>query len=126
MINYLSNLLYNALRRLLSELEILIFKRKRQDWPSTCFSLSLVLLAMKPIQLDILMYNRNSPKRSDRIDFEPAHFQVLREIFHASTSSFNPLILDWNLDENKHLVENEPHCIEAFRQMQALTQEFCM
>ena len=51
---------------------------------------------------------------------------ILVELFLVRTSGFNPLILDWDLAENKSLLEGDQGRIEAIQNLQLLSQSYCM
>jgi hypothetical protein len=51
---------------------------------------------------------------------------ILVELFLVGTSGFNPLILDWDLAENKSLLEGDQGRIEAIQNLQLLSQSYCM
>lgn len=48
----------------------------------------------------------------------------LAELFSASTAGFRPLDLNWELEENVALVNNNHQIIETLQSLQTLSQEY--
>jgi hypothetical protein len=112
----ISGLLYKTLRNLLQELQTLIFRRNREDWPTICFSLSLLFFAAESLQVDIFLHADNREKGNKSCDAMQVNgIYVLTELFLASAAGFNPLILDWDLEQNQQLLGNNIISIEALK-----------
>ena len=119
----LSVLLESCLKNLLERLQILIARKNRRDWASICFSLCLLFFAAESLQVDIHL--RSSEPSLLCESMEKRSVLVLAEAFKQSTGGLNPLILDWEKQENWALIENDTIIVEAFQNLQALSQDYC-
>ena len=119
----LASLLESCLRGLLDRLQETMSKRRRTDWLAVCFGLSLIFFAAESLQVDIHLRSANAQLSCESMEMRSIY--VLAELFLASTSSFDPLSLDWTRAENAALVENDGEAIESFKALQALTQDYC-
>jgi hypothetical protein len=118
--------MYKTLQSVLKEIETLAFNKNRQDWPILCFSLALLLTAAESLQVDIFLDTKNEQKSEEGCQAMQINgLYILVELFLVRTSGFNPLILDWDLAENKLLLEGDQGRIEAIQDLQLLSQSYC-
>jgi hypothetical protein len=118
--------MYKTLQSVLKEIETLAFNKNRQDWPILCFSLALLLTAAESLQVDIFLDTKNEQKSEEGCQAMQINgLYILVELFLVRTSGFNPLILDWDLAENKLLLDGDQGRIEAIQDLQLLSQSYC-
>jgi hypothetical protein len=58
--------MYKTLQSVLKEIQTLVFDRNRQDWPTICFSLALLLTAAESLQVDIFLITKNEQEFEER------------------------------------------------------------
>lgn len=123
---HLSSVMCTTLQSLLTEIQQLVFKRSRQNWPMICFSLMLMLLAAESLQVDIYVHANDEHRFEEGCQaMQMNGIYVVVELFLAGTNRFSPLILDWDLAENKELLEGDAELIRAVHGLQLLSQSYC-
>ncbi|KAI4133954.1 MAG: hypothetical protein LQ347_001935 [Umbilicaria vellea] len=113
-----------SLEAVLAELEAILVRRDRREWASGCFALCLIFFAAESMQVDILLKYTTSEGRSKCEAMMKTSILPLAELFSASTAGFRPLDLDWKLEENAALVDNNHQIIESLQSLQTLSQEY--
>ena len=119
----LSILLEDSLKRFLALLQTLICRQRRADWPAISLALCLLFFGVESMQVDIHL--RYETASLDCKSMEETAILMLAEIFIASTRGFNPLILDWDVEEKAKLVEGNKSAVEICRGLQSLSQQYC-
>lgn len=113
-----------SLQAVLTELEALLVRRDRCEWSSACTALCLIFFAAENMQQDIHLRHTGSAGRSLCEAMKKSSILPLAELFSVSTAGFRPLDLDWKVEQNSALVDNNHQVIESLQSLQTLSQEY--
>lgn len=118
----LSVLLSRTLKNVFRQLEALIFKNERKDWPIICLALVLVFFGAESLQVDIHL--QSSHPKSDCEAMEKKSVLVLAHLFKARTMGYSPLDIDWESGRNSRLLDNNQALIAALKRLQSVRTRY--
>lgn len=113
-----------SLEAALANLETLLTRSNRRAWVSACFALCLIFRGAEILQQGIHQEHPPSTASSICEAMKLSSILPLAQLFSASTAGFHPLDLDWEVEENAALVDNDHQTIDSLRSLQALSQEY--
>lgn len=122
----LAMLLRKTLGRILGDLDLLIQKGNKSDWPTIIFTLCIVFFAVESMAVDIYLRTRTveqSTSICQNIEYNAIF--ALVERLKISTSGLNALDLDWNLAKNRALLNGDAGAIQGFQYLQQSLNENC-
>lgn len=127
------SLLKSSLASCLKELERLLIRQRRSDWPAVCLGMCVVLLGAEKFQFDIhadgflseLVTPGTSKATSLCEAMEMKAINRMVDLFHASTGGVSPLSFDWDSKRNLALVENNVETAAALRDLKRLSEDYC-
>lgn len=129
----LKSLLKSSLVSCLKELEQLLVRRRRCDWPAICLGMCVILLGAEKLQFDIhkdglrseVVMPRTSKETSLCEAMEMKAINRMIDLFHASTGGVSPLSFDWDSKRNLALIENNVDTAAALRDLKRLSEDNC-